>query len=259
MSIITELMDCIRTANRSYEDARNPYNDREILHIPEEELTAIAKRIRKANNEAINKAHADGERNALKQNRSRSADYRRGYADGYANGQEDGMDNIDGGTEVERIETGITDKLRLWAARELASWKMARERYDDLIAIADRIDVEYAAYRAAVSAIPKEYVKLPVDADGVPIHVGDVMTNGEDLPSAVCCMLLRDGGWTVESRALYGFGIRPSTLRHVQPDSWESIIADALFGAERDGAPDTYSDCLAELVERCRRLAGEGN
>ena len=45
MSITDELRDCIRTANRSYEDARNPYNDREILHIPEEELLVIADRI----------------------------------------------------------------------------------------------------------------------------------------------------------------------------------------------------------------------
>ena len=53
MSITDELMDCIRTANRSYEDARNPYNDREILHIPEEELLAIADRIDIAHKHAI--------------------------------------------------------------------------------------------------------------------------------------------------------------------------------------------------------------
>lgn len=53
MSITDELQECIRTANRSYEDARNPYNDREILHIPEEELTAIADRIDKEHAEAV--------------------------------------------------------------------------------------------------------------------------------------------------------------------------------------------------------------
>ena len=45
MSITDELRDCIRTANRSYEDVRDPYNDREILNIPEEELLKIADRI----------------------------------------------------------------------------------------------------------------------------------------------------------------------------------------------------------------------
>lgn len=53
MSITDELMACIRTANRSYEDVRNPYNDREILHVPEEELLAIADRIDAEHQKAI--------------------------------------------------------------------------------------------------------------------------------------------------------------------------------------------------------------
>lgn len=34
----------------------------------------------------------------------------------------------------------VTDELRGWFARELASWHLARERFDELTAIADRID-----------------------------------------------------------------------------------------------------------------------
>lgn len=58
MSITDELRDCIRTANRSYEDARNPYNDREILHIPEEELLAIADSIDEQHRKALEKVSA---------------------------------------------------------------------------------------------------------------------------------------------------------------------------------------------------------
>ena len=58
MSITDELRDCIRTANRSYEDARNPYNDREILYIPEEELLAIADRIDEQHRKALEKVAA---------------------------------------------------------------------------------------------------------------------------------------------------------------------------------------------------------
>lgn len=58
MSITDELRDCIRTANRSYEDVRNPYNDREILYIPEEELTAIADRIDEQHRKALEKVAA---------------------------------------------------------------------------------------------------------------------------------------------------------------------------------------------------------
>ena len=58
MSITDELRDCIRTANRSYEDVRNPYNDREILHIPEEELLAVADRIDAEHRAALEKLSA---------------------------------------------------------------------------------------------------------------------------------------------------------------------------------------------------------
>ena len=58
MSITDELRDCIRTANRSYEDVRNPYNDREILYIPEEELLAIADRIDEQHRKALEKVAA---------------------------------------------------------------------------------------------------------------------------------------------------------------------------------------------------------
>ena len=50
----------------------------------------------------------------------------------------------------------ITDELREWAARELASWKMARERYDALAAIADRIDAEHRAALEKLSALIDE-------------------------------------------------------------------------------------------------------
>lgn len=57
-SITDELRDCIRTASRSYEDVRSPYNDREILHIPDEELIAIADRIDAAHRKALEKVAA---------------------------------------------------------------------------------------------------------------------------------------------------------------------------------------------------------
>ena len=55
MSITDELRECIMTASRSYEDVRNPCNDREILHIPEEELQAIADRIDAEHRAALEK------------------------------------------------------------------------------------------------------------------------------------------------------------------------------------------------------------
>lgn len=169
MSITDELRDCIRTASRSYEDLRNPYNDREILHISDEELLAIADRIDAEHKAKVDEAYENGERDE----------------------RADWLDETDGG-----------------------------------------------------------YIKLPVDADGVPIRVGDYV---ETLIEAfkgergrVECLTLTEDGWCVD-------GDEPSTVRHVQPDSWERIIEDAV----KNGMYDHDNERIQQkLVERCRRLAG---
>lgn len=89
-------------------------------------------------------------------------------------------------------------------------------------------------------------MELPRDADGKPIHVGDVIVtiNGyEDVVEGILpdrVLVLRDGEWfTVRADWCY---------RHVH-DTWERIIEDA---------KGRYSDAdTAALVARCRALAGE--
>lgn len=155
----------------------------------------------------------------------------------------------------------ITNELRRYVAEQCSYLRGAGcSGYNKMLEIADRIDAEYQKAIRELNNLADASVLLPVDADGVPIHVGDELTDGENLPSAVCCMLLRDGGWTVASKALFGFGIRPSTLRHVKPDSWEGIIADAIIlGRQLEWLDNSRGDADSEreLVERCRRLAGE--
>ena len=152
----------------------------------------------------------------------------------------------------------ITDELRVWGTSAYAAWKIDRTDLDCLHAIADRIDAEHAAkvvrleaYRAAVDGMLKEYVKLPVDADGVPIHLGDVMewSNGS---FTVHELKLTEDGWQTWDSA-HGYTVHADEcIRHVQPDSWERIMDDAEKLARGDNA------AVMELVERCRRLAGEG-
>ena len=176
MSITDELRDCIRTASRSYEDVRNPYNDREILHIPEEELLRIA-------------------------------------------------DRID-------------------------------ERYHRDMATAQQAGIN----EGEDAAMREGWVKLPVDADGVPIRVGDTVEEvGEDPTRYTVC-----GVGTLQDRpaVLYGnpskYGYADGwdfaeSVRHVQPDSWERIIEDA-GNSDKDG--HEWAEYATALVERCRRLAG---
>lgn len=75
----------------------------------------------------------------------------------------------------------ITKELREWAKTKCFEW-----RANEILAVADRIDAEHekqvtdAFTKGAIDGIDMaehsiEYVKLPVDADGVPIHVGDVL------------------------------------------------------------------------------------
>lgn len=141
----------------------------------------------------------------------------------------------------------ITDELRKIAAKtECASGRCEKLYRGDLDHAADRID----------ERIEREYVKLPVDADGVPIRVGDYV---ETLIEAfkgergrVECLTLTEDGWCVDGDA-------PSTVRHVQPDSWERIIGDALTVGWHNGNWNEVAsaDIHDRLVERCRRLAGE--
>lgn len=138
---------------------------------------------------------------------------------------------------------------------------------EELEAIADRIDAERAkaVERARMDGMDATFgdgwVKLPVDADGVPIRVGDVVGWGDDEEFEVMgfggiCMerafYLNEGG-----RFCWGIA---ENCRHVQPDTFEQIIKEAADYGGRRTFSGTSGDkaYLAELVDRCKRLAGEG-
>lgn len=155
----------------------------------------------------------------------------------------------------------ITNELREF----IDSLAFHKDTRDMMRRIADRIDAEHGkaierAYGEGVMSVPialdeSQWVKLPVDADGVPIHVGDELTNGEDLPARVWALMLAGDGWWCKSGESFIL-VAPSDLRHVKPDSWESIIEDtANFALDTQHTAGRIS--LEPFVERCRRLAGE--
>lgn len=145
--------------------------------------------------------------------------------------------------------TSITHELREYVdghlclgTTVLGGWKEAA------LALADRIDKELA----------ERYVELPLDADGVPIHVGDdmetLMHGYEGEHSPVICIVLEGDGWTVDGDA-------PSSMLHYQPDSWERIIDDAELLAREwfntDMSENEHAEGLDALVARCKALAGD--
>ena len=157
----------------------------------------------------------------------------------------------------------ITDELREWMDGVLTS--------DDYAwVIADRIDEQYyktcraldSAWSAtshkvleqAIDELSDEWVKLPVDADGVPIRVGDTIEiehNGR--VTTVTNINYNEYGWQVYCAEGGGFD-KDTRCHHVHPDSWERIIEDAVKLGYADYPTTSYE---AELVERCKRLAGE--
>lgn len=177
------------------------------------------------------------------------------------------MDNIDGGTEVERIEgsskvragSSITDELREGMSPCISDDWLTIEK-STFETLADRIDEQHAVkverlekYRAAVDAMLKEYVKLPVDADGVPININDKV-DGYGKMHRVCQLrLYTDRDWSlVDEHGDTYYDM--AWFTHVKPDSWERIIADAV----KNGMYDHDNEHIQQkLVERCRRLAGD--
>ena len=141
----------------------------------------------------------------------------------------------------------ITDELRerIDAVCRVSGWDCKR-----LTAIADRID----------AALAERYVALPKDADGEYIHVGDMLVDWLSqgfAPKKVKMLMLEGNEW----RLNFGSGwcaMNNHEWHHHALDTWERIIEDAMMGADRDGAPDTYQGCMDELVARCKVLAGDG-
>lgn len=138
--------------------------------------------------------------------------------------------------------------------------------YKELTAIADRIDEQHRRGMAAAQqvgynegedvAMREGWVKLPVDADGVSIHVGDTVAIFDHKEvHAVETIELTSRGWFVVA----GEHTCISTnLHHVQPDSWERIIAEAMRFARNTDVPyPEVEDVGKELIERCKRLAGD--
>ena len=155
----------------------------------------------------------------------------------------------------------ITDELREWIASlytpNSGTVKMEGER------IADRIDEQHEDMRYDFQhefdgwkfIRDTQWVELPKDADGNTINVGDIVALRDEFE--VRGLVLVDKNlWVVENR--FGESFNPDKLHHVKPDTWEDIIEDAMRYARETNMPyPSVSHKGDELVERCRRLAGE--
>ena len=157
----------------------------------------------------------------------------------------------------------ITHELRLFLADPYREWAPKEKKDQELKDALDAIDAVHANLERENESLRREldrvlgeehdfapeshYMMLPKDADGEPVHVGDVMewpTTGETFEVVGVgdgtLFYVEDG----EERADW---TGASTKRHHTPDSWERIIADAAA---------TRCD-FDDLVARCKALAGD--
>ena len=188
----------------------------------------------------------------------------------------------------------ITDELREWTRTHTVNCSDNRIA---LVAIADRIDAEHQKaldewkaehgqmWLKGYSECHAEllegnetlasdlercgWVRLPVDADGVPIHVGDVVTmqllfGGESKPLVVDRMELshgRDGDlWCIALDTDKGCWNQPSLMRHYTPPTVEDVLrefAEKVTDSQIPGVHPTYEEAIAEYAAKLR-LAGEG-
>lgn len=136
---------------------------------------------------------------------------------------------------------------------------MSDQTKGELRALCDGIDaIHYSLEKENerlrdVSKRGDDWIKLPIDADGVPVRVGDAVEwrdhSGKWYEQTRVVAITDDGCYLYDSGL---FHVNRSDLRHHKPDTWENIIEDAL--GSRWAAPDELSQDFINLVERCKAL-----
>lgn len=146
---------------------------------------------------------------------------------------------------------------RIDAAHRSALEKLAAQldETSDMREFCGRIE-QAAANREDVTLWGVDYVALPVDADGVPIHVGDTVYGEDGMSYKVVSISFGrwPGGVTVN--AVNGFSkwrdLIPGKMTHISPDSLESIARDLEDWADGNisGSAQSFADRIREVAER---------
>lgn len=106
------------------------------------------------------------------------------------------------------------------------------------------------------------YVKLPLDADGVPIRIGDVVYGNPGIAWTVVCLRMSELGCKVQMENM-PFLCNPDDLSHKKPepaDSWEKLEEDANLGCRDYCEKHRLEECdynmRVHMLDRAKKLAG---
>ena len=146
----------------------------------------------------------------------------------------------------------ITDELREWAKGDgLRAGMSLRTARDQALAIADRIDAEHERTLGEWDYWESTHVELPKDADGVPIHIGDVMEN------IVCPSVHREVtgvgaecfyGWDDGNGRYSQFDV--SCSRHHHAPTVEDVLREMLDAWGELPAEETNEAIVAEYAAK---------
>ncbi|MBQ9020576.1 MAG: hypothetical protein IJ113_00975 [Eggerthellaceae bacterium] len=140
-----------------------------------------------------------------------------------------------------------THKIIRWLDRQAAiTEREAIERWDDKALAMYYAALDRAHSNEIEAEIEREWMRLPVDADGVPIRVGDTMTDG--VKRRVVLAVSADS-WQGDD-SYYGYS--PTSFRHVKPRTVEDVLAE-FAGDVRNGKwsldmEQRYADEIRELM-----------
>ena len=125
--------------------------------------------------------------------------------------------------------------------------------------IADEIEAEIA----------ERYMLLPVDADGVPIQIGDLLESSEINKQFMCrgmslALQSNEKWWTVEWNYDHYYGtseyVSAKSCRHVNPDPLKELLDELVCDVRKEGYERSQlSDkAIADYAQRIREALKEG-
>lgn len=126
---------------------------------------------------------------------------------------------------------------------------------------------ECRALSLLVEELKQQYIKLPLDADGVPIRTGDTISYREMIHPHDCDTIVfyDDGEWRVHTTD--SWLLNPIECRHVKQDTVESLLEEfsqkmteniGMYTAESiedDELKRLDEKTIADYAERIRKVA----
>lgn len=141
------------------------------------------------------------------------------------------------------------EKLRT-AARNMAKGRNLEhhEECNLLLLIADEIEAEIA----------ERYMKLPVDADGVPIHEGDLMdSNAFGVVEVEGFIHGAVAFWIYDPQPAH-VATSPANLLHHKPRTLEDVLRDCCNEWNKHLSSDWEAGVYAKYAAEIRELLGVG-